>query len=357
MGDERGELTADDQESLREKINQVRRSLDPDLNRQLPSLAQLIPESVLTTSSALSAFTEGQQAIISNALKPFLASHVFRQGMISAFGSDLFKASTLPHSKLSFFTSEVAKNIDLGVGEAMRTAVSRFAKQQTAWWLSAIGPAVVNFKAAFYPPNLQDIRGLRLAQVKQVVMDDGIPLYGLPRAATAEALVNADSAGMRRDILGRRWRTISRDCREAVTVCKTTRVAPYIVFAVAALDALDAGHTAAAQALAGSLVDTIVRASFRNWHKFTPDSKGKNTKDAYGKFTVRQYIVLAPMWQTYQQYWVNNGDPVPTTFSRHATAHTVGRRQYTRRNAVQALMFACSLLYWLDEEMTTRAVA
>lgn len=56
------------------------------------------------------------------------------------------------------------------------------------------------------------------------------------------------------------------------------------------------------------------------------------------------------MWQTYQKFFVEDGDVVPNTFSRNATVHTVNRRQYNRRNAVQALMFACSLLCRLDEE-------
>lgn len=63
------------------------------------------------------------------------------------------------------------------------------------------------------------------------------------------------------------------------------------------------------------------------------------------------------MWQTYQQFWVDEGDAVPTTFSRNATAHTVSRRQFNRRNTVQALVFATSLLYFLDEQASRRRAA
>lgn len=61
-------------------------------------------------------------------------------------------------------------------------------------------------------------------------------------------------------------------------------------------------------------------------------------------------MAFAPMWQTYQQFWVTDGDAIPTTFSRNATAHAVSRRQFSRSNAVQALMFATSLLYFFDEQ-------
>jgi hypothetical protein len=63
------------------------------------------------------------------------------------------------------------------------------------------------------------------------------------------------------------------------------------------------------------------------------------------------------MWQTYQQFFVADGDKVPMTFSRNATAHTVSPRQFNRRNAVQGIMVACSLLYRLDEEARALEVA
>ncbi|WP_194520847.1 hypothetical protein [Cellulosimicrobium sp. JZ28] len=117
-----------------------------------------------------------------------------------------------------------------------------------------------------------------------------------------------------------------------------------------ALDALDAGHTAAAQALSGSLVDSILTDYFGDdRYKYTPN-KGTRTKDAYDEFTFRQFVAFAPMWQAYQQFYVTEGDKVPSTFSRNATAHTVSPRQFNRRNAVQGLMFVCSLHYRLDEE-------
>ena len=58
-----------------------------------------------------------------------------------------------------------------------------------------------------------------------------------------------------------------------------------------------------------------------------------------------------------EQFFVADGDKVPMTFSRNATAHTVSARQFNRRNAVQGIMVACSLLYRLDEEARALEVA
>lgn len=93
-------------------------------------------------------------------------------------------------------------------------------------------------------------------------MADGIPLYGLPPASIAEALIRAKGARERREILGRRWKPISADCRAVVGAWGSDAAALYVRYAVAALDALDAGHTEAAQALAGSLIDAILTSYF-----------------------------------------------------------------------------------------------
>lgn len=84
---------------------------------------------------------------------------------------------------------------------------------------------------------------------------------------------------------------------------------------------------------------------------------GKRTTRAYEEFTIRQFVAFAPMWQTYQRFEPDEGDAVPTTFSRNATAQTVSPRQFNRRNTVQALLFATSLLYFLDEQASGKRAA
>lgn len=250
-------------------------------------------------------------------------------------------------------SEQLNKHIDFsGIAQSLETVAkinTTFATQQTTLFKN-LSSAIEAMRTGFYPSNLRSIEGLDFEDVDAVVMTDGIPLYGLPRTATAEALIRAENTSKRRDILDSQWETISADCRETALSCSSESVTPYLPFAAAALDALDAGHTEAAQALAGSLVDTIVTGHFGTGrYKYTPNKK-TTTTDAYNEFTVREYIAFAPMWQIYQQFSVSKGDEVPAQFSRHATVHAVSKRQYTRPNAVQALMFVCSLLYRINEE-------
>lgn len=339
------DLTPEQERTLRRTMESIQRSLARTVKLQTFTL----PDSTLKDIAAISRIAETQQTTVACAIKPLLNVQSTWQKQFAVINSDIFEGLDLTQNSLNLVDSQLTSNTEFGIAQSAAKFAAKFAAHQASW-LKGIGPAIAAMHAAFYPPNLRSIEGLKFEEVEQVVMVDGIPLYGLPRSSTAEALIRADGASKRRDILGRRWKTISSDCRTAVEGCTSEAVAPYISFAVAALDALDAGHTEAAQALAGSLVDAILNSYFgKDRTKYTPDRKGERTKDAYDEFSVRQFIAFAPMWQTYQQYFTTDGDEVPTTFSRNATAHTVSPRQFNRRNALQGLMVACSLLYRLDE--------
>lgn len=345
------ELTPAQAEALRRTMNRVSELMVPKFDL----LKFAIPEQTMRNLATVSRIVEAQQSLVSRAVSPILeAQSAWKKQFATINGltinSDVFKKVALIQSNLNRVATQLTANFDFSAFESVARAVSIFTEQKKAW-LDNIGPAIAAMRANFYPPNLRGIEGLELELVEQVVMVDGIPLYGVPRTSVAEALIRADGASRRRETLGRRWKTISADCRLAVNECSSSAVALYQLVALTALDALDEGHTAAAQALAGSLIDAILSSYFGNDRsKYTPAGNGKRTTDAYSAFSTRQFIAFAPMWQAYQKYFVTEGDKVPMTFSRNATAHTVSPRQYNRRNAVQGLMFACSLLYRLDEE-------
>lgn len=63
------------------------------------------------------------------------------------------------------------------------------------------------------------------------------------------------------------------------------------------------------------------------------------------------------MWQPYQQFLARNGDPVPMTLNRNATAHSVSARQFGKRNAGQDLLVAFGLIIFLTRGAVRRAEA
>jgi hypothetical protein len=112
----------------------------------------------------------------------------------------------------------LAKNLDFGFNKTAAKLAAQFAAQQSSW-LKTIGPTLATLKSSFYPDNLQAIEDLEFEEVEEVVMLDGIALYGAPRTEIAEKLIRAETTSARRDILGRRWKAISADCRTAVEGC------------------------------------------------------------------------------------------------------------------------------------------
>ena len=162
------------------------------------------------------------------------------------------------------------------------------------------------------------------------------------------------SAADRRRTLGRRWRGVLADCASVLNTIDHPRLIDGRAFAINCADALRAGHHRAAQALAANLLDSLLRGNLdaavrTQLTRNTFRSNGsKIDLDAY---EVRMALTFAPVWHAYAQYRTEHGDRVPRAFGRHPSAHAVSRAQYTRINAVIALMLVTSVLRFLDAEM------
>lgn len=343
--DEPIELTPEQRERLHKSMERLRRSIEPKIDFNVDNVTRL---------SKIIADATSMSRVATEAMKPLLAAQDAWTKQFKIIDSDFFRTHAASQAQFAKLSDQLAKNMDFGLSETVAKITQQYAAQQ-APWLKTLGPRLARLKASFYPLNLRDIEDLHFEDVEKVVIADGIALYGVPRTSVAVALIRAESAAKRREILGRRWKTISADCRMAVTACECEAVAPYVPFAMAALDGLDAGHTAAAQALVGSLLDSLVNTYFgKDRYRFTPNKKTTTTA-AYDEFNVREFVAFAPIWQAWQQFNLDKNDPIPGTFSRNATAHSVSGRQFNRRNAVQGLLLACSLIYFLDEQAVARA--
>ena len=343
--DEPIELTPEQLERLHKSMERLRRSMAPKIDFNLGNVTGL--SQIIADATRVS-------RVAAEAMKPFLAAQDAWTRQFKIIDSDFFKTHAASQVQFAKLSADLTKNVDFGLSKTVAKITQQYAAQQ-ATWLKTLGPTLARLKASFYPPNLRDIEDLHFEDVEKVVMANGIALYGVPRTSVAEALIRAESAAKCREILGRRWKAISADCRTAVTACESEAVAPYVPFATAALDALDAGHKAAAQALVGSLLDSLVSTYFgKARYRFTPNRR-TTTPAAYEEFNFREFVAFAPIWQAWQQYHLDENDPIPSTFSRNATAHSVSGRQFNRRNAVQGVLLACSLIYFLDEQAVARA--
>lgn len=290
--------------------------------------------------------------VAGDALKRLRAETTWAKDL-SVINSDVLKAVRVTPQMDSIF-SQIAKNTDFGVSFA--GFADQIARQHRETFKS-IAAAGKKLSAAFYPVNLRDIEDLDFKTIEEVVLEDGIALYVVPRTTIAEVLMRAEGTEARLAIIDDEQELILEDCRAVLEECETEYVSEWVSAGIHALDAFESGYITAAQALVGALVDAAVKDYLKGQYKRYTPNKDTTTNAAYKELDVRSLIALGPIWQAYQKFHVGK-DGIPVTFSRHATAHTVSKVQYTRRNTVQGLMLACSLTYFInDRELREQAAA
>lgn len=196
-----------------------------------------------------------------------------------------------------------------------------------------------NWRGVKFPDNFDDI--------ETMLLDEGLPLAWVPPAAVLQQLFDAPDAPARRRIIGRKWQMLSAACREQLESVKDPKAAKSARFALSAVAALEEGHSEASQALASNLLDSLVRSAFPT--ERTPQVTSQKTRLDIGRMTFQDAIVLGGVWGAYREYWPHKGDPIPRVFSRHASAHAVGSQQFSRVNAVIALMHVTAFIKALDE--------
>ena len=141
-----------------------------------------------------------------------------------------------------------------------------------------------------------------------------------------------------RKVLTRRFEAILTDCESLLTESRSAATSEAVDFADEGIAALSAGHVGAAQALFAVTLDSLV------WSLPEPDriavskhhrgSEPERLEDRQLQFA----LAFMPIWTAHQTFFPNANDPVPRGFSRHASLHRVSRQQYSKRNALQALM-------------------
>ncbi|MFG2681789.1 hypothetical protein [Streptomyces sp. NPDC048392] len=237
-----------------------------------------------------------------------------------------------------------------GLSDRFREAMEPLHERLREQWRDLFA-SIGSLKDRIYPENLRDAEP-KLNELKELLLEEGIPLMWVPGPKVVRALLDALDAIERRRIVGRRWRGIVNDCEAVVRSVDHPGLLEARDFALDCVSALRDGHTNPAQALAANLLDSLMHAHFEKDDrvKRTSNKKGKAKFDL-NDYSVREALTFAPVWYAYAEFWVHKGDPIPRMFARHASAHGVSRTQYSRINAVYGLMLAASVMKFFDVEL------
>lgn len=204
-----------------------------------------------------------------------------------------------------------------------------------------------NFREAFdrmLPPNWRGVQGLD--KIETLLLDEGLALAWVPPTDILAAVLNASSKQERRRIIGKRWKRIVAGCRESLESVSSDDVSGYRTFALKVVELLEAGQPEGAQALAASLLDTMLRETLDGKSRREVTFQGKRL--SIDDLPWRAAMVFGGIWGSHTEFWQSKGDSIPRQFTRHASAHGVSTLQYSRINAVVAAMHCTAYIMLLD---------
>jgi len=237
---------------------------------------------------------------------------------------------------------EITK-INDSVMKALAPALAEFNKAYFSQFAD-IAKNLQKIAARAYPANWQVGDGLVgfPDNLEEILIEEGIPLAWVPPTQVLEKLFAAETPGDRRKVLSSNWKSIVDECAVVLNSVEEQKLAVYVEFALEAAEALAEGKWKASQALSTNILDSFLH------QKFTPASRKELTNQMnrvdWKKFPMRVALVVGALSGGYAEYWPKNGDEIPKQFSRHASAHGLSRRQYSRLNAVIALMNVVGLI-------------
>lgn len=220
---------------------------------------------------------------------------------------------------------------------------------------------------ASLPPNWSDpdVEFPSLEELEKLQLKEGLPLAWVPPNAILTELLEAPTAAARRRILTDSADALIEACLKELKRLKNPDTARWRGVVKEVALALQDGHWRAGQALAAIALDAAVakyvRYSYPEATKQTVREKGgvkvalppgssKRSLPSWRDIDYpRALLVLHSLYGSFAEYDGNGNEKVPTQFTRHGTVHSIDRRQYSKGNALIALLQNVSFLCLMEE--------
>lgn len=196
------------------------------------------------------------------------------------------------------------------------------------------------------PPNWPE--SMDYARLEEVIQGDGLPLVWVPRRTVVEAVLAAPDRPSRVEVLLDFRAEVIRDCREVLATISTPTFAGKVVLAGQAVNALEGGHSQAAQALAVVVIESATRSAIHR-NSTTVKHRVKFDIDKVQYVELRLRAALAPLASFYKEWSDKAPEPCPDALSRHVTCHQAEPQHFTDANALVAVLLATSVLRGLQE--------
>lgn len=255
-------------------------------------------------------------------------------------------SSLIPPSTTSAINSAIA-----AISKQQTSMISEILKPFNEKWIDQFSNITKNIRKivlSSYPPNWRGDGALNLpSNLDALLLDEGLALAWVPSKKVLVKLFAASDAGERRKILFNNRASIINTCFIELQGIDEPHLKEYVDFALESAESIRAGHWRSSQALSTNLIDsTIIRL-------FDQQSKTKLTSHSqrldWKEYPVRSAVVFGGIWGSYARYQPGDSN-IPQRYTRHASAHAVSNRQYTKINALIALMHVTALLKLISED-------
>lgn len=203
-----------------------------------------------------------------------------------------------------------------------------------------------------HPPNWRGDKTLLLpANLETLLLDEGLPLAWVPARNVLDKMFVANTASERRKILYSNRKGIISLCLLELNSLKKEELHEYKNFAIEAAESIRMGHWRSSQALSTNIIDSIIRRLFDNESRVKLTNHRNGQRINWKEYPLREALVFGGIWGSYAEYWPDSvNENIPRQYTRHATAHAVSKKQYTRINSLIAIMHVTAFLKLLEEE-------
>lgn len=206
--------------------------------------------------------------------------------------------------------------------------------------------ALLETMRAALPPNWDESVDLDL--IEKILNDEGIPLVFVPDHAVLQQLLGAPDRAARLGVLLGAKDQVLADCQSTLAEVTHSSLVGQLPLAKDAVASCQDGHSFSGQALAVSVVETVVSNILGlDYGQAKQDLVLDLDELSYTE--VRVKAALAPIPKFYTSWYPNRGLPAPVELSRHVSIHQADVRHYTEENALIASMLVASVLRAVDE--------
>ncbi len=301
---------------IERQMEQIRRTLDnPALREALRKF-----ETVQPTLDLMSKAIQPQLEAVDRALRAWREDPAY-------------EATRRALEQSARLAEQVQRAVDPWRGrlpEIMETA-ARAARVAHEAWQAAV------------PGNWRDLAFDEIERVLDLMEESGWALVWTPRAEIVRELIGAES-DLRDEKLLELEQTVLDDLSEATRALAGSAEAELAAGNLEAIDSYVDGRFRASQALATVIFTELFHRYVSE--KFADGRTSLKPLDPREATlgNVRRYCVLRSVLVAIETYFGRDDEPIPTRFNRHASAHRLSPEQYTKLNALAALMLTTSLL-------------